>query len=220
MKIRFITILFIGLILSLSVFSPAKAETKITGIKTSVYEANKNSVNVSWDKVTGANTYEIKLDGEPVSKSNGPGGDLLNVSTGSHRIIITAKDSSGRDLATSGELTINKTDTTAAIGGTAVTPVPAVSPPAPDVDNITLPTSRFNTPRELVVGIINWLLSFVGILAVIAIFYSGVMYLNAGSDTAKAEAAKKNLVWAIAGVMITVSSLLIVNIIVNELNSI
>lgn len=75
-----------------------------------------------------------------------------------------------------------------------------------------LPT-KINDAKELMAVIINWLLTFVGALAVIALIYSGVMYITAGGDAAKAENAKKNIVWAIVGILIAISALIIVNVI-------
>ena len=39
-------------------------------------------------------------------------------------------------------------------------------------------------------------------LATIAIIYSGIMFITAGGDTAKAGQAKKNLTWAVTGLII------------------
>jgi len=73
-----------------------------------------------------------------------------------------------------------------------------------------LPT-KVNDAKELMAVIINWLLTFAGALAVIALVYSGIMYITAGADAAKAESAKKNIVWAIVGILIAISALIIVN---------
>ncbi len=82
------------------------------------------------------------------------------------------------------------------------------------ISNINLPPSRFNSLAELVGGIIDWLLVFAGVLAVIAIVYSGLMYITSGGDPAKAETAKKNLVWAIIGIVIIALAFVIVNTVV------
>lgn len=57
----------------------------------------------------------------------------------------------------------------------------------------------------------TWLLGFMGIFAVAAIIYSGIMYITSGGDSAQAENAKKNLTWAIIGTVIISLSLAIVN---------
>ncbi|MCL5407151.1 MAG: pilin [Patescibacteria group bacterium] len=72
-----------------------------------------------------------------------------------------------------------------------------------------LPT-KVNSASDLIVLVINWLLGLAGTLAVVAIIYSGIMYMMAGSDEAKAEAAKKNLIWAITGVVVILLAFVII----------
>lgn len=79
-----------------------------------------------------------------------------------------------------------------------------------NLGNIDLPSSRFANAEELILAIINWILSLGGALAVIAIVYSGIMYMMAGADETKAETAKKNLIWAITGVVIIILALIII----------
>ena len=62
--------------------------------------------------------------------------------------------------------------------------------------------TKFNSLNGVFSEIISILLIVAGGLAVIAILYSGIMYITAGADQAKAETAKKNLVWAIVGLLI------------------
>lgn len=57
----------------------------------------------------------------------------------------------------------------------------------------------------------EWLLGFMGIFAVGAVIYSGIMYITSGGDSTQAENAKKNLTWAIIGTVIISLSLVIVN---------
>lgn len=123
---------------------------------------------------------------------------------------------------------LNKTETYTLALANSPTPVDSNTPinitsPTPtdniggfDLGNLGkisfLPT-KINDAKELMAVIINWLLTFVGALAVIALIYSGVMYITAGGDAAKAENAKKNIVWAIVGILIAISALIIVNVI-------
>ena len=57
----------------------------------------------------------------------------------------------------------------------------------------------------------DWLLGFMGIFAVGAVIYSGIMYITSGGDSTQAENAKKNLTWAIIGTVIISLSMVIVN---------
>ncbi|HEY4524634.1 MAG TPA: pilin [Patescibacteria group bacterium] len=81
----------------------------------------------------------------------------------------------------------------------------------PNWKDIDFPGSRFTDIAGLVQAIINWLLGLGGALAVIAIVYSGIMYITAGDDPTKAETAKKNLVWAVIGVVIILLAYVIIN---------
>lgn len=79
-----------------------------------------------------------------------------------------------------------------------------------ELGKIDLPGGKFSSIRDLLLGAVTWILGFCGALAVIAIIYSGYMYMTAGGDPAKAESAKKNLVWAITGIVIIGLSIVIV----------
>jgi len=63
----------------------------------------------------------------------------------------------------------------------------------------------------LLIALINWLLEIAGALAVIAIVYSGLMYITSAGVPEKAEKAKKNLIWAIIGLVIIALAILIVS---------
>lgn len=84
---------------------------------------------------------------------------------------------------------------------------------------ITWPAHQANITDlpSLIMVVINWLLGIAGALAVIAIIYSGFMYITASGDIAKpggnatqAMKAKKNLVWAIIGVVVILLCFMIV----------
>jgi len=75
-----------------------------------------------------------------------------------------------------------------------------------------LPT-KVNSLSDLVTVIINWLLGLAGALAVVAIIYSGIMYMMAGGDTEKAVTARKNLLWAIIGLIILFLSYVILGLV-------
>ena len=86
-----------------------------------------------------------------------------------------------------------------------------------DWGTIIFPSTKISSIRDLIVAIIDWLLVLAGSLAVIAIIYSGIMYITAGGDPAKAETAKKNLVWAVIGIVIIALALVIINTVVSVL---
>lgn len=65
---------------------------------------------------------------------------------------------------------------------------------------------------ELFVNGLQIVLTVVSIIAVIALVISGVMYISAGGDERSIERAKKMLVGSIAGLVIALLSLVIVQV--------
>uniref|UniRef100_A0A7V3JAY2 Uncharacterized protein n=1 Tax=candidate division CPR3 bacterium TaxID=2268181 RepID=A0A7V3JAY2_UNCC3 len=62
----------------------------------------------------------------------------------------------------------------------------------------------------LLTRVANWILDLAGALAVFAIVYSGLMYITSAGNQEKSEKAKKNLIWAIVGLIVIFLSLLII----------
>jgi len=62
----------------------------------------------------------------------------------------------------------------------------------------------------LVIRIIRWIYQIMGALAFLAIIYSGLMYISSTGVPDKMEKAKKNLTWAIIGIVIAFLSFVIV----------
>lgn len=65
---------------------------------------------------------------------------------------------------------------------------------------------------------IEFLLIIGGILAFIALVYSGFLYIMSAGDPEKSEAAKKNLVWAVTGVIIMLCSVAILSLVMRILS--
>lgn len=70
---------------------------------------------------------------------------------------------------------------------------------------------KFTNLGDFLQAIITWFLLLVSGLAAIAIIYSGLMYITAGGDAEKALKARKNLMWAIIGVVVATLSYFIVS---------
>jgi len=81
----------------------------------------------------------------------------------------------------------------------------------PSIKDITLPKSKYSDLGSLLSGVATWIIGFAGAFATIAVVYSGIMYITAAGDEAKAETAKKNLTWAILGVVVAILAILIIN---------
>lgn len=79
-----------------------------------------------------------------------------------------------------------------------------------DIGTIKLPwSSTLLTPEDLLNKIGNWFIAIIGPLAVVAIVYSGIMYIMS-QNTESAAKAKQNLTWAIIGIVVTVLSFAII----------
>ena len=67
------------------------------------------------------------------------------------------------------------------------------------------------TLRELAVTIINYVLGFLGLIAVAMIIYGGVSYVTAAGEQNKVDNAKKVIMYAIVGLIIVILSYAIVS---------
>lgn len=63
---------------------------------------------------------------------------------------------------------------------------------------------------QIALNILDVLLSFVGILAVIMLVVGGIMYMVAAGDETRAETAKKIVTYAVIGLGVAITSLIIV----------
>jgi len=68
--------------------------------------------------------------------------------------------------------------------------------------------------RAFIVKIVNFALSFLGLIAVIIVIYGGVMYVTAGGESEKAEKGKKNVMYAVIGLIIVMGSFALVNTVI------
>lgn len=75
------------------------------------------------------------------------------------------------------------------------------------------------TIKEIAVNVLNFLLSIFGILATIALVIGGVMYLTAYGDEKKIDDGKKIFRYAIIGIVVSLSALIIVRQIGNILGA-
>ena len=63
---------------------------------------------------------------------------------------------------------------------------------------------------DLIRNLLNWLLYIVGFVAIIAFVISGMQYLMAGADEEMAKKGKANMTYAIIGVLVALSALIII----------
>ena len=59
---------------------------------------------------------------------------------------------------------------------------------------------------ELFVGIANWVAGFVSALAVLVVVIGGLQYMISGGNEEKTKAARRNIQWALIGLIIVLMS--------------
>lgn len=132
-------------------------------------------------------------------------------------VTLTDKAKAGESLAI--KLTGNVNGT--AVDETLTVSVAAKNSGAGPVDNTIkakdLPGADINL-QDLLPKIVRGFLILIAISAFFGLLYSGIMYITAGGDAAKAQTARKNIVWALTGVIIAVMSYSIVNLVANWSN--
>lgn len=70
-------------------------------------------------------------------------------------------------------------------------------------------------PRAFVLAILRYALQLVAVIAVVAILIAGGLYLISAGDEKKAATAKHALIYAIIGLVVIGSALIIVNLIIH-----
>jgi hypothetical protein len=175
--------------------------------------SSDQNVNFSWSEVPNTTNYQIILDGSLLKQVSGT---VLNYTcppstcgTGTHTVQVVALDSSNKQIA-SGTQTFTR-DSSGNI--TVTTPTTNGGSSLKDI----IPKSNYSDLNKLMLDIANRLIEICAGLALIAVVYSGIMYITAGGDTAKAETARKNLTWAITGVVVAILAGVIVTIVNNAL---
>jgi len=80
-----------------------------------------------------------------------------------------------------------------------------------------LTTNAESNLPALVGGVINVILGLLGIVFVILIIYSGILYMISQGDKTKVETANKNIRNAVIGLIITVGAYAISNYVISAL---
>lgn len=123
--------------------------------------------------------------------------DFSNTGTGTHvtgPTLVVQKGAGGVTKSTAGT-----PPPTATRGGTVTLgPLTFTVPDTSRLHNLS-GLSLFVAARDIIT---EWLFIVASVLAVIALLYSGIMYELSLGDPAKAEKAKKNLGWAVAGIAV------------------
>lgn len=74
-----------------------------------------------------------------------------------------------------------------------------------------------NDPPELLMGILNYVLGFLGVLAVAMIVYGGFTYMTSAGNEERVKSGRAILTYAIIGLLIVILSWVIVRVIITAL---
>lgn len=83
------------------------------------------------------------------------------------------------------------------------------------------PTDAFQSPiKQVIVNIINYILGFLGLVAVAFVVYAGFLMVTAGGEEEAIEKGKKIITYAAVGIIIIFMSYAIVQMIANVKNTV
>lgn len=70
--------------------------------------------------------------------------------------------------------------------------------------------------RQYILNVLNFVLSFLGLIAVAALIYAGFLYVTSGGDDSANEKSKKILIYAVIGILLILASFAIVNTVIRN----
>ena len=82
-------------------------------------------------------------------------------------------------------------------------------------ENVPPEVQKAKRAGQIALDVLNFLLSIIGGTAIIQLVWGGIGYLTSGGNEEKVEAGKKNIIYALLGLGITLASLLIIKLIVS-----
>ena len=95
-----------------------------------------------------------------------------------------------------------------------VLPVQAIDFGLETAANIGLPGDPTLDPQSAAVTIVQYLMTFLGIIAVIVMLWGGFQWLTAGGNESRVESAKKTIIAGIIGLIVVVAAYAIVTIVI------
>ncbi len=145
--------------------------------------------------------------------------DLTNPVSGINNVLDRANIFSGgiiEGVGTVGEVRGNFEDAWRCIEGgfdCKITPEGSFELPDPELfntigENVSL--------RQYILNVLNFVLSFLGLIAVAAIVYAGFLYVTSGGDDSANEKAKKIVIYAVIGILLILAAFAIVNTIIRN----
>ena len=74
-----------------------------------------------------------------------------------------------------------------------------------------------NEPTEFIANIIRWVLGIIGILLVVVFVYAGVLYATSFGNSTRSDDAKKMMLYAIVGALITFAAFVASDLIISAI---
>ena len=87
-------------------------------------------------------------------------------------------------------------------------------------NNLDLQTANEADPKQMAVDVVKYLMTFLGIIAVVVILYGGFMWMTASGNEDRVDKAKKIIIAGAIGLVIVLAAYAIVNFVVNITNDV
>lgn len=85
-------------------------------------------------------------------------------------------------------------------------------------ENLDLQTASETDPKQMMVEIVKYLMTFLGIIAVVIILYGGFKWMTAAGNQDSVEEAKKIIIAGAIGLVVILSAFAIITLVVNITN--
>ncbi|MBR3204280.1 hypothetical protein IKF81_01195 [Candidatus Saccharibacteria bacterium] len=112
-----------------------------------------------------------------------------------------------------------------ALAGVGLVSLPTHAETTSNLINVGLEASGVSGGNEsinrdvVVKTVVNWLLFIVGAASIIMIIWGGITYTTSAGDSAKVTKAKNIILYGIVGLVISLLSYAIVNLVITEVNN-
>ncbi|MCK5510714.1 hypothetical protein KAI65_04205 [Candidatus Parcubacteria bacterium] len=85
-------------------------------------------------------------------------------------------------------------------------------------ENLDLPAAEDSDVRDMAVTVVRYLITFLGIIAVVIILYGGFVWMTAAGNDDRVSKAKSIIVAGIIGLIVIMAAFAIVNFVINMTN--
>ena len=94
----------------------------------------------------------------------------------------------------------------------AQAPTSPIIPPGFEANNMVGNITNTDTLVGVIMGLVNWIAWFVGLLAVLMGLYAGILFITAGGNAETVTKARNILLYAIVGIAVAILSFSLVAI--------